>query len=189
MKDIKSVVLDANVLYPAPLRDFLLSLAFRQLFMPKWSDIIQYEWTSNLLLNRTDLTENQLNRTVKLMNTAFPEANVEDFEHLTNELELPDENDRHVLAVAIASKSNIIITQNLKDFPDTYLHTFQIEALSPDDFILNLIKEQQELVLLALKDMQNRLKNPPLSILEILETLQRNGLKGTVLQLKGILEN
>lgn len=72
-----TVVLDACVLYPAPIRDILLSLAAEGLFIAKWSDIIQDEWLRNLLRKRADLKKEQLEQTVKAMNQAFPDANVE----------------------------------------------------------------------------------------------------------------
>ena len=63
-----TVVLDACVLYPAPIRDVLLSLAAEGLFIVKWSDIIQNEWLSNLLANSTDLKKEQLIQTGKCKN-------------------------------------------------------------------------------------------------------------------------
>ncbi|TVQ49249.1 MAG: hypothetical protein EA362_04800 [Saprospirales bacterium] len=77
-----TVVLDVCVLYPAPIRDILLSLAAEGLFKAKWSDMIQVEWLRNLLKNRTDLKKEQLNQTVNTMNLAFPDANVENFKEL-----------------------------------------------------------------------------------------------------------
>ncbi len=73
-KSIIIVILDANVLYPAPLRDFLLNLAATEIFQPKWNSTIQQEWKYNLLKNRPDLIERQVYRTIKLMESAFPEA-------------------------------------------------------------------------------------------------------------------
>ncbi len=75
-----TAVLDANVIYPAPIRDLLLNLADLEIFSPKWSEIIHEEWIRNLLINRTDLSKPTLMRTVKIMNSAFPDAVVHGFE-------------------------------------------------------------------------------------------------------------
>lgn len=96
----KIVILDACVLYPAPLRDFLLYLAQQKLYKPRWSDPINDEWIRNVLKNRPDLSVSSFNRLRLMMNDAFPQANVSDFEHLLNTLHLPDGDDIHVLAAA-----------------------------------------------------------------------------------------
>lgn len=87
------VVLDTCVLYPAPVRDILLSVAAEKLFIPKWSDQIHEEWIINLLINRTDLKRAQLNQTVIAMNMAFPDANVEGFQKWISNIKLPDKGD------------------------------------------------------------------------------------------------
>ncbi len=82
-------VLDACVLYPVPMRDLLLSLAAAGLYKPKWSALIQDEWTRNLLANRSDITAEQLRRTTTMMNTAFDDANVEGYETFIPALACP----------------------------------------------------------------------------------------------------
>ncbi len=89
---------DANVLYPAELRNFLMHLALTGLFRAKWSAAVHEEWISNLLRNRPDITRQKLERTRHLMDKAALDALVEGYEHLIPTLSLPDENDRHVLA-------------------------------------------------------------------------------------------
>ena len=64
-----TVVYDACVLYPAPLRDLLMHLALSDLYRARWSDMIHDEWTRNVLASRPDLTQDQLTRTRQLMNT------------------------------------------------------------------------------------------------------------------------
>jgi len=64
---MQDAVLDANVLYPAPLRDFFMRLAVK-LYQPKWTDKIHEEWIRNVLKDRPDLTLAQLTRTRELMN-------------------------------------------------------------------------------------------------------------------------
>lgn len=96
-----TAILDANVLYPAPLRDLLMHLAVAGLFKAKWIDAIYDEWMRNLLAHRPDLSKPQLERTRELMNRAVPDALVSGYEPLVPALTLPDPDDRHVLAAAI----------------------------------------------------------------------------------------
>jgi len=114
-------VLDANVLYPAPIRDLLLHIAFLSVYQPKWSDIIQEEWTRSLLAKRSDLKKSSLTNTRKWMETVFPDARtLKDKERITP-LNVPDMDDVHVVETAINSHANYIITFNLKDFPNEAL--------------------------------------------------------------------
>ena len=91
-------IYDANVLYSAPLRDALMHLALTTLVEARWTQQIQDEWLRNVLKNRPDLERLRLERTQIMMNQAVPNALVQDFEVLIDTLELPDVNDRHVLA-------------------------------------------------------------------------------------------
>jgi hypothetical protein len=68
---------DANVLYPAELRNFLMYLATTGLFRAKWSNAVHEEWISNLLKNRPDLTREKLERTRQLMEKAALDALVD----------------------------------------------------------------------------------------------------------------
>ena len=96
-----TAVYDACVLYPAPLKDFLMWLALSGLYRARWTQEIHHEWKRNLLKNRSDLTLEQLDRTSQLMDLAIPDACIDGYEDLVSGLTLPDENDRHVLAAAI----------------------------------------------------------------------------------------
>lgn len=173
-------VLDANVLYPAPVRDILLNVAAKGLYQPKWSIEIQDEWLRNLVVNRPDLKKENLNKTAAAMNAAFPDADVTNYEDLIPALNLPDEDDRHVMAAAIRSKANVIVTENSKDFPKDYLKTYDIEVLSADEFLSRLIDIDKDTVQEALVAQIRTLKNPPQTKEQVLATLDRNGLKKTV---------
>jgi hypothetical protein len=105
------------VLYPAPLRDFLIRLGLSGRFRARWSAQIHDEWKRNLLLNRPDLTAEQLNRTSALMDRAIPDALISGYEELIAGLTLPDIDDRHVLAATIRCNASVIVTFNEKDFP------------------------------------------------------------------------
>ena len=71
------------------------------------------------------------------MNEAFDDALVTGWEPLTTGLALPDPGDAHVLAAAILGRADVIVTQNLKDFPSEVLSPFGIDAVSTDDFLLD----------------------------------------------------
>ena len=164
-----------------------MHLALLDAFRARWSEAIHEEWIRNLLESRIDLRREQLERTRELMNLHVRDALVENYESLIETLELPDANDRHVLAAAIHSKAEAIITFNLRDFPLEKLEKYGIEAVHPDAFIVSLIEEDARMVAEALKNQQSALKNPPQTLQEILATLEKNGLKRTVEQLRLLL--
>src|SRR4051794_19944718 len=127
-------VYDACVLYPAPLRDLLIRLAATGLVRARWTARIHEEWLRGLLARRKDLTVERLRRTQQLMIDAVPDCLITGYEHLIPHVHLPDEDDRHVLAAAIAGRAELIVTVNLRDFPADVLETHNIEAIHPDNF-------------------------------------------------------
>lgn len=170
------VVLDACVLYKAPVRDLLLSIAAEQVIKVKWSKKIQDEWSRNLLINRPDLNKAQLEKTKEAMNEAFPEAEDRSARRLSRKIKLPDENDRHVVACALACEADFIVTFNISDFP---LHTLQplyIYSIHPDLFIKNLMRTNLHAVCRAFEKMHARLNNPPMSKKRLLLSLANCGL-------------
>lgn len=183
-----TAVLDACVLYPAPVRDLLLHLASFDLYKPKWTDRIQDEWKRSLLQKRSDLTSKQLDRTTQEMSKAFPDATVERYESLISSFQLPDEDDRHVLAAAVRCSADVIVTSNLKDFPEKYLKEFDIEAQHPDVFISNLIDLNPKKALSAFKQQVSFLKNPPKKASEVLEMLKKSGLVAASSKLQDLIE-
>jgi len=172
--------LDASVLYPAPLRDLLLELAVSDLYRAKWSDAVNEEWIRSVLQNRPDLSRAQLERTRDLMNAHARDALVTDFEQLIGVIELPDPDDRHVLAAAIKGRADLIVTANLKDFPADKLDPWGIEAQHPDEFLTHQFHLAQPAFLQAVKTVRQRLKNPPKSVDDYLDTLRAQGLLATV---------
>ena len=110
-----NAVYDACVLYSASLRDILLWLGYAELACPLWSEKIHEEWMRNLLKNRPDLLPKRVERTRQEMDTRFPNSSIRGYEPLIPTLELPDPNDRHVLAVAIFAEAKYIVTTNLND--------------------------------------------------------------------------
>jgi PIN domain len=112
-----TALLDASVLYPAPLRDVLLELATTDVYRAKWSSAINEEWINALMRNEPHRDRAALERTRALMDRATRDCLLEGYEALIPSLLLPDPNDRHVLAAAITGRCDVIFTANLKDFP------------------------------------------------------------------------
>jgi predicted nucleic acid-binding protein len=178
-----TVVYDACVLYPATLRDLLIELATTKLFRARWSDTIHDEWMRNILANKPHLQRQQLERTRSLMDVAVPGSVVAGFKELIPKLELPDPDDRHVLAVALQSEAQAIITFNLSDFPARALEPFGLEAIHPDTFLTQLLTLDALRVVQAIHTTRTRLRNPPREVDEHLERLEGQGLVRTVAQL------
>lgn len=107
------VFTDANVLYAAAPRDLLMELAVAQGIAVRWSQTVHDEWTAALAKNRPDLSVDRIRRTLALLTEALPAALVTSYEDLVPTLQLPDANDRHVLAAAIKGECQIILTFNL----------------------------------------------------------------------------
>lgn len=175
---------DACVLYPAPLRDLLMRLAIADLFRARWTDEIHGEWIRSVLENRPDLTREKLERTRDLMNSHVRDCLVSGYEDLIEGLELPDADDRHVLAAAIRTRASVIVTYNLDDFPTDYLAKYGLEAQHPDEFITHLLDLHPAAVCSAAKSQRAALKNPPKTVDEFLEALAKQRLPETVSRLR-----
>jgi hypothetical protein len=184
---VPKVFFDANVLYPAELRNLLMHLALIGVFSARWSADVHEEWIMNLLRNRPDLTRQKLERTRQLMDKAAIDALVTNYENLIEQLVLPDENDRHVLAAAIRAEASVLVTCNLTHFPLQTLERFGIEAQHPDDFILGLLEVAPGLALQAAHSHRISLKNPPKTVEDYLGSLERQGLHKTVTSLRRLM--
>ena len=174
-----TALFDACVLYPAPLRDLLMRLATTDLFWARWSAAIHDEWTEAVLRTRPEL-RSQLRRTRQLMDAHALGSLVAGYEPLIETLELPDPNDRHVLAAAIVGRADLIVTKNLKDFPAGQLARFGIEARHPDAFICNLLELDEAAALAAVAEHRASLRHPPKTVRDYLDTLLTQGLPETV---------
>jgi len=176
--------LDANVLYRAALRDFLMHLAQNAMFRARWTNLVHEEWISSLLKKRPDLNRGQLERTRMLMDNAVRGCLVEGYEELIPALTLPDPNDRHILAAAIRCRADVIVTSNLQDFPASELGKYRIRAQHPDEFILGLMERDLDLVVKTAREQRADLTRPPKTVDEFLESLERDGLVQVVAELK-----
>jgi hypothetical protein len=172
-------VLDACVIYPAPLRDLLMYLAVKDVYRARWTDTIHEEWIRSVLANRPDLNRAQLERTRELMNRHARDSLVTGCEGWIESLRLPDPNDRHVLAAAIHAGADVIVTFNLSDFPADSLAGFGIAARHPDDFCCGLTDRTLDDVLDSARLQRASLRNPPKTAEEYLGTLHAIGLPKT----------
>lgn len=172
-----TVILDTNVVYPVIIRDILFWFAYYDLYTPKWSEHIFDEWKRVML--EKGVTEEDADKRISKANSAFPDALVQNYKGLIAHLALPDENDRHVLAAAIKANANLIVTNNIKDFPQEYLQSFSLIAKTADDFLTDVIDLNQEQAVAAFKEMVLNKKNPKQDEFEVLNLLRKAGLTGT----------
>lgn len=171
-----TVVYDANVLFPAPLRDLLIRIGMTGLVRVRWTDEILDECFRNLHSQRPELDEHRLRRTRSLMNQAIRDVLVTGHDPLIEALSLPDPDDRHVLAASIRCGAQVIVTFNLRDFPDEALAPLGIEAKHPDDFVLDTLDLAPAAIGAVVVDQARALRNPPRSLAELLDTLAGCGL-------------
>lgn len=161
-----------------------MHLATARLYRARWSAQIHQEWIRNLLANRPDLTRQNLENTRDLMDKWVPDALVSGYEGLIETLQLPDADDRHVLAAAIAGQADVLVTCNLRDFPKSALDPHGIVAQHPDEFIHELMDEDEDRVCLAVKRQRALLLKPPKTVEEHLRTLEEQRLPRTVARLR-----
>jgi predicted nucleic acid-binding protein len=169
------VILDANVLFPFRKRDVLLQFHHAGLFRARWTEQILEEWTRSLLNLKPHL-EDSIRSQQHAMRVHFPEALVFGHEPLITALELPDPDDRHVLAAAIQCGAQHIVTDNLGDFPAEELEPFEIEAIDADEFLSRTFDLYPSEALLILRQLRERYNNPPYTPPEFVLDLTAKGL-------------
>jgi predicted nucleic acid-binding protein len=160
-------VLDADVLYPLPLRDTLLSAAVEGCFQPVWSTEILDETVRNLLTDhRIDAAgANSLRRH---LDKHFEDAVIDDYHPLVAQMQ-NHPKDRHVAACAVAGEASLIVTSNVKDFA---VLPPGITAITPDAFLLRLLAETPVQLRAALDAQSARLKRPPMTVAAIVDLLR-----------------
>lgn len=164
-----------------------MRLAMTNLFKAHWTDHIHDEWI-NALLRQGKHSRESLERTRNLMDAHAQDAKITGYEPLIEIVNLPDPDDRHVLAAAIRSGANAIITFNQKDFPQDALEPYGVEALHPDDFIYYQIDMAPSVCCAAIRRQRLSLKNPAVSVDDLLATLQKQQLPQTVSKLREFSE-
>ncbi|MBB5939836.1 PIN domain-containing protein [Streptomyces zagrosensis] len=180
-------VYDANVLYPSTLRDVLIRVAQAGLVQAKWTDQILDETFRNLKANRPELNPDHLDRTRSLMVGSIRDVLVKGYEPLIDMLELPDPDDRHVLAAAIKARAQVIVTSNLKDFPADRLTPWDVEAVHPDVFLEAQVDLSSQVVYATLQQIADSWRTPPNAVVaDVITSLEREGLVAAVAALRAL---
>ena len=164
------------MLYPSMLRDLLIRIAQAGLAPAKWTDQLLDKVFRNPAANRPDLDPTRLERTRTLMNRAIRDCLVTGYEPFIGSLTLSDPDDRHVLAAAIKARAQVIVTRNLADFPADVLQAWDVEAKSPDEFVLDQIDLSRGTVYGAIQRIADSWAHPPGTLADVLSSLERDGL-------------
>lgn len=180
-----TAVLDTNVIYPVIIRDLLFWFAYYEMYTPKWSNHIFDEWKN--VMERKGVSSEDAAKRVQKANLAFPDALVQQYEDLIKNLVLPDKKDCHVLAAAIKANAHLIVTNNIKHFPEEILNNFGIKAKTADDFLTDLIDLDGETAVEAFKEMVLNKRNPAMDEYGVLSNLKTNGLADTAAYLHALL--
>jgi predicted nucleic acid-binding protein len=179
---------DANVLYPAQLRDFLMRLALADVVRAHWTEQIHDEWMRNVHARYPDVSWDDLRRIRQLMDEALPSALVSGFEDRISDLSLSDASDRHVLAAAIHVGADYIITFNTRDFPESSLAPHRVEATDPDDFVSGLFERSPQAVVDVAARHRGSLTQPPKTPEEYLDLLRSSRLDETARRIETRLD-
>ncbi len=182
--DRSTALIDACVLAGALKRNLLLTLAEAELFQPRWSKAILDETERAIarMLARKSVTDasDRAARALRAMTRAFPEAAVQAHEALSAVVPLlPDRDDEHVLAAAMKTRASVIVTDNLKHFPNAVLAPLGIEVITADAFIADTITLDTGRAVAAIRRMRERFKRPEKTPEVILLDMRTNGLTET----------
>lgn len=119
----------------------------------------------------------KLDRTRVLMCTAVPDCIVGHYQPLEQVfMDLPDPGDAHVMAAALKVQAQVIVTNNLKHFPDEALSPWGIEAKHPDDFLMDQFYLDAVELHIAIRNMSEACRNPPLDVNDVLDRLDSEGM-------------
>ncbi|KQO59740.1 PIN domain-containing protein [Curtobacterium sp. Leaf261] len=170
--------LDACVLVPAIQVDTLLRLAEAEFFRPSWTATVLGEVNRALRVVHPELEPRLIEGRLQAMRLTFPDADTTGWESLVPALRLPDPGDRQVLAGAIRARADVIVTNNLTDFPDSTLRPFGLSALSADEFLLDQLDLDPSAVIDVIQKQAAATRNPALGVPAVLGALTRAGAGG-----------
>lgn len=148
-------VLDANVLFPTILREILTDLAQAGLYDALWSDRILEEWHRAAARIGPDAA-GVAGAEIAMLRLRFPQAVQAADGQVVIDLDFPDPADRHVVEAALAGGASLIVTANLRDFPQRMMAGLGLRALHPDAFLLDLLAQDRGAVIAALHAARDR---------------------------------
>lgn len=164
--------LDTNSLYGAYLCDTLLRLAEAATYRPLWSAGVFEELERNLL--ERGLPTEAVSHRLDEMRRSFPDAEVRGYENLVDTMTC-DAKDRHVLAAAVRGDAQVLVTSNVADFPEESLKPFDIEVITPDDFLLDQLDLYPGLTVAVLLAQARAYVSPAMTVDELLGRLAAAG--------------
>ncbi|MGO1944326.1 MAG: PIN domain-containing protein [Ancrocorticia sp.] len=172
--------LDACVLVPIAPCDTLLRIADSGAFRPLWSQRVVDEAVRALLRIHPDVSRSRFLSRFHSMSRAFEDALVEGWESLEQGIILPDPNDRHVVAAALRGRADVIVTENVKDFPKHVLGPLGLEAVRLDEFLLNHFELNPSAACRIMTEQAAAMNRPPVETEVLLARLARSGAPGFV---------
>jgi predicted nucleic acid-binding protein len=180
--------LDASVLVPVSLTDTILRAAERDIFRPLWSKRILDETSRALGRVHPGTAQARFDVRIAEMTRAFPDAIVAGYEAMEPSIELPDPDDRHVVAAARVGGADLLVTRNLKDFPAELLGQWGLEVIGPDDFLRDMLDLFPGQMMSALTEQAGALQRPALDLDDVLISLGLAGASGCVADVREQLE-
>jgi len=170
--------LDACVLLPVSLADTLLRAAEAGLYRPVWSPTVLDEVRRAFVRVHPDVPPSRIDSRLRAADRHFPDASARGYEPLIATIELRDPDDRHVVAAAVIAGADAIVTANLSDFPLVSLEPLGLHAVSPDDFLLDLLDLAPATMVQIVHEQARATSRPPLDFTDVLISLGKAGVAG-----------
>ena len=185
-----SVILDANILFSGIKRDILLRVAMNGLYRPRWSSHVLGEVKFSLAKFR-NASDEDIDTIISKLNKDFPDALIYGYKPLIAGLELPDANDRHILAAAIRGRCDGIVTENIRDFPKEVLGQYGLDVARTDDFLCYQMDIDEPMVIFSVLQVLHALKKKKkkkFSFTDYLSILRKDHLTGFANRLERLKE-
>lgn len=162
-------VLDTNVLVDALVRDIFLTVAHRGGYQFVWSAVIEKELRDTLLTGRFTISAGRVSRLLGLMHGVREMMYVNPVPEIV--LQLPDPDDRHIVAAALEANASTIVTFNVRHFPTSVLGPIGLRGITPEVFLDELFFAQQSHVINAIREIATRYGRPPVTPVDLMVRL------------------